>query len=298
MIRQSSTQKRQFLERDRLRPLLCCPNCLGSLEMPEVDQEGPIRCLRCGPIGQLRQGQYLFEHFDESSLQADWLARAKHESKKVLGQWYPWALQTLAPVYAPRWAKRFLKTFDLSDQMVADLGCGMNIYRQPVFLVDGASYPHVHLVCRLEHLPLRSESLDGLVSVAVLEHVPNPQEHVAQMARVLKPGGRVLCYVPFVQGYHASPDDFQRWTLSGFRRLFEGFEILQVRVGAGPTSAMLWIVQEWLALVLSFGSRRLYQILFPLTWILSPLKYLDLLLQHHPEAGRIASAFVLEARKP
>ena len=104
--------------------------------------------------------------------------------------------------------------------------------------------------------------------------------------------------MPFLQGYHASPDDFHRWTTSGLRELFGQFEILQVRVGAGPTSALVWQLQEWLALTLSLGSRRLYRLLLPLTWLLSPLKYLDLLLQHHPEAYRAASALVLDAKKP
>jgi hypothetical protein len=59
----------------------------------------------------------------------------------------------------------------------------------------------------------------------------------------------------------------------------------------------VWILQEWLAMVFSFGSRRLYQILMPLMWVLSPLKYLDILLAHHPEARVIASGLVIVARK-
>ena len=266
--------------------------------MPALGQQGTIHCLQCGPVGAVRSGQYLFESLEQTAWESDWLARMKNYAKQRLGQWYPLAIRLLAPIYAPAWAERFLKTFDLSQQTVADLGCGMNRYRQPVLLVDGAAYPHLDLVCRLEHLPIRNNCLDGLISVAVLEHVPNPQEHVAQMHRVLKPGGRLLCYVPFLQGYHASPDDFHRWTTSGLRELFGQFEILQVRVGAGPTSALVWQLQEWLALTLSLGSRRLYRLLLPLTWLLSPLKYLDLLLQHHPEAYRAASALILEAKKP
>ena len=290
-------QKRPFPP-DRIQPLLCCPRCLGTLQMPALGQQGTIHCLQCGPVGLVRSGQYLFESLEQAAWESDWLARAKNYAKQRLGRWYPLAIRLLAPVYSPPWAKRFLKTFDLSQQTVADRGSGMTSYRQPVLLVDGAAYPHLDLVCRLEHLPIRNNCLDGLISVAVLEHVPNPQEHVAQMYRVLKPGGRLLCYVPFLQGYHASPDDFQRWTISGLRELFGQFEMLQLRVGAGPTSALVWQLQEWLALTLSLGSRWLYRLLLPLTWLLSPLKYLDLLLQHHPEAHRIASALVLEAKKP
>jgi ubiquinone/menaquinone biosynthesis C-methylase UbiE len=89
--------------------------------------------------------------------------------------------------------------------------------------VDGMNYPNVQVVCDLAKTPFMEASLDGILSVAVLEHVANPEAHVAEMYRVLKPGGSVLCFVPFMQGYHASPNDFQRYTESGLRQLFGNF---------------------------------------------------------------------------
>ena len=126
----------------------------------------------------------------------------------------------------------------------------------------------------------------------------NPAAHLAEIRRVLAPGGRLLCFVPFMQPFHASPYDYQRYTDVGLREQFHGFEVLSVRVGAGPTSGLIWVLQEWLAMVLSFGSARVYRALAPLTWILSPFKLLDLLLVRHPAASVIASGFVIEVRKP
>jgi SAM-dependent methyltransferase len=128
--------------------------------------------------------------------------------------------------------------------------------------------------------------------------VPDPQAHIAEMYRVLAPGGRLLCFVPFMQPFHASPYDFQRFSDVGLREQFRQFEVTSVRVGAGPTSALVWVLQEWLALLLSFGSRRLYRLVQPLTWILSPLKLLDLLMARHRNASVVASGFVIQARKP
>jgi hypothetical protein len=82
------------------------------------------------------------------------------------------------------------------------------------------------------------------------------------------------------------------------KHLFREFEIVSVEPADGPTSALIWTFQEWLAMVLSLGIRPVYKAIFPLTYILSPLKLLDVVLRHHPLALNSTSSFVIEARKP
>ncbi len=243
------------------------------------------------------ESQYAFWDFPKEEVGHDWLNRVKERAKRRLGHFYPMACRLIAPVCAIDRVTPFLASFDTETQLVADLGCGTTEYRESVVCVDGVGYPNVHIVANLECLPFQNDSLAGIVTLAVLEHAHHPAAQVAEMQRVLEPGGRVLCFVPFIQGFHASPHDYQRYTKTGLCELFQGFEILDVRVGAGPTSGLLWILQEWLALALSFGSVRLYRIFLPLTWILSPLKYLDILLLRHPAATVIASGHFIEVRK-
>lgn len=275
----------------RLAAVLACPDCHHALDATLI-------CLACGHAGH-RQGRRLhFGGFGDAELRSDWLNRAKETAKQRLGRAYPLAIDALAPVLTRNFVRPFLRSFDLDTDLVVDLGSGTNRYDPRVACVDGGSYGNVDLVCDLRTLPLADASVDGIVSVAVLEHVPDPQAHVAEMRRVLAPGGRVVCFVPFMQPFHASPHDYQRLTRVGLEVLFKDFEILSVRPGAGPTSSLLWVLQEWLALAASFGSRRLYRLLVPLMWLLSPLKLLDLVLARHPEAHVVASAFVVEARRP
>ncbi len=47
-----------------------------------------------------------------------------------------------------------------------------------------------------QRLPLRDDSVDAVVSTAVLQLVPNPTAALAEMARVLRPGGRLAIMVP------------------------------------------------------------------------------------------------------
>ncbi len=290
----TSTPRESLL--NRLNAVLACPQCHGPVDLSNESAE--IRCAHCGVVGERTSAQLRLGGFTTSELRQDFLNRLKETAKRKLGTFYPWAISLLAPVHMRNLVPKFIQSFDTSTELVADMGSGTNTYQDRVVCVDGGNYENVHVTADLAQLPFQDESLSGIVSIAVLEHVPNPADHVREFLRVLKPGGRVLCYIPFMQGYHASPHDYQRYTSQGMRKLFKDCDDIQVSVGAGPTCGFLWILQEWLALFFSFGSLRLYRLLVPLTWILSPLKYLDLLLVHHPAADVIASAFFVEARKP
>ena len=200
-------------------------------------------------------------------------------------------------MYAPPLIKPWLATFDTKRDLVADLGCGPIVYSADVLCVDGVNYPNVHLVADFERLPIRGESLAGVISFGVLEHVPNPQAHVAEIRRILAPGGRVFCFIP-------SSRDFTRrlTTISDTRRracanCSATSRCSTCALPVGRRAGCCGCVQEWLAMVLSLGSMRLYRLLVPLMWLLSPLKYLDILLSRHPAAGAIASGFVIEAHK-
>jgi len=288
-----TTSHRRLLT--RISGILACPHC--RTPFPKTEPREAFLCPQCGLTFDAQPEQYTFWNIPQAEVEEDWLNRVKEFAKRRLKRFYPTACRMFAPVHGANFVKPFLATFDTESRVVADLGCGTNAYDESVVCVDGVGYPNVHIVANLECLPFQNDSLAGIVSVAVLEHARNPAAQVAEMRRVLEPGGRVLCFVPFIQGFHASPHDYQRYTKEGLRQLFAEFEILNVAVGAGPTSGLVWILQEWLALVLSFGSVRLYRLLVPCTWVLSPLKFLDVLLSRHPAATVIASGHIIEARK-
>jgi SAM-dependent methyltransferase len=65
----------------------------------------------------------------------------------------------------------------------------------------------------------------------VLEHLERPAEAVAEMYRILSPGGVVILTVPFFWPVHEAPRDFYRYTNFGLAHLFEGggFEIIEIR---------------------------------------------------------------------
>jgi ubiquinone/menaquinone biosynthesis C-methylase UbiE len=66
----------------------------------------------------------------------------------------------------------------------------------------------VDIVCDIENLPFKNNSIDVVFNIAVLEHVKNPENVVGEIFRILKADGIVVSFFPFIQAFHASPYDF------------------------------------------------------------------------------------------
>jgi SAM-dependent methyltransferase len=156
----------------------------------------------------------------------------------------------------------------------------------------------VDLVCDIHALPFKDNCIDAIMSIAVLEHVREPAIVLKEICRVLKPGGRVFSVIPFMQPFHASPYDYQRYTLPGIEFLHRDFQKVESGVYSGPVSGALWSVQEAMASILSCGSEKLRNLLaiglMLLTW---PIKFLDLLAMRLPTAKNVASNFYFYGRK-
>jgi SAM-dependent methyltransferase len=72
-----------------------------------------------------------------------------------------------------------------------------------------------------QQLPLRDESVDAAVSLAVLQLIPNPSATLAEIARVLKPGARMAIMVPTV----GRAGELFRWLPNGGAHLFSEDEL-------------------------------------------------------------------------
>ncbi len=68
-------------------------------------------------------------------------------------------------------------------------------------------------------LPFVDGSFDTALLAEVLEHVPEPDRMVSELARVLRPGGRLLLTVPFASALHQLPFDYGRYTPLGVEQI-------------------------------------------------------------------------------
>jgi SAM-dependent methyltransferase len=232
----------------------------------------------------------------------DFLGRLQTLLKRN-GKLYYLLLNLFAPVlssFAYRKAiKRLLCKYG-HECIVLNIGSGPSYMnnRRDIINVDFNKYDEVDIVADITDLPIEDAKIDFIINIAMLEHIDKSNTALREMFRILKPGGEVFCYIPFIVPFHGAPQDFHRWTILGMEKLFSKFEIVEIGIGAGPTSGLLWVLQEWFAILFSFGSKILHDvILLVLLVITMPLKFIDIILVKFPNADKIASGFYIVAKK-
>lgn len=128
-------------------------------------------------------------------------------------------------------------------------------------------------------LPFPHGTFDALVNVALLEHLKEPGQAMAEFARVLRPGGQLILSTVQCWEMHQKPNDFFRFTRYGLEYLFgqAGFQPEQLEALGG----YFWLLGFRLINVLSFFQRgwrwAIFVLLAPIFGFLLPflLYYLD-----------------------
>jgi SAM-dependent methyltransferase len=112
-------------------------------------------------------------------------------------------------------------------------------------------------------IPFPAATFDSTLATEVLEHCPEPQSLLNEIARVLKPGGFFFLTVPFMWPLHDMPYDEYRYTPSALTRLLTnaGFADIAITAHGGWDASLaqmigLWVrgrpMAEWKRKVLTF----------------------------------------------
>lgn len=279
---------------------------LGHLRCPDCQAEGISRkddllvCPKCSSTFWVRSGKPVMLRSDNAIFPAsaydDHVPSPKSVVSGNLSRFVPRISVNLS-------SKRCLKIF------CSKLG---SVERAYILVVGGGkqrrwmdevfrAYPNISLFycdidksalldlfCDAHDLPFVDGCFDGVITTAVLQHVIDPRRSASEIWRVLKCGGLLYSEMAFMQQVIEGAYDFTRYTHAGHRRLFNRFSEIDSGLVAGPATALVWAIENF---VLSFARSRSMRTLLKMLirysffWI----KYLDYLMSTKPQAYDAAS---------
>jgi SAM-dependent methyltransferase len=137
---------------------------------------------------------------------------------------------------------------ELDRGTVLDVGCGEMPYAPFVTAryvgLDISRGSGVVVIGDAHRIPVVSGACDAVVSFQALEHVEEPAVVVAEIGRVLRPGGRIVVTTHGTWPYHGH--DFHRWTGQGLEALFAGFDAVRVTPLGGPCAVTVAVWNQLL----------------------------------------------------
>ncbi|MBN2094117.1 MAG: methyltransferase domain-containing protein [Candidatus Zambryskibacteria bacterium] len=142
--------------------------------------------------------------------------------------------------------EKFLKNH-ASDKRVLDIGSGGSGYDKFFpnrIAVDIDPNRKPDIVADAKKLPFRDEEFEMILCTEVLEHIDEPKVAINEMKRVLKKGGKLILTTRFIYPMHDIPHDYFRFTLFGMKKLFEDWEIIELKPETETFSAIGVLIQR------------------------------------------------------
>lgn len=276
--------------------LLCCPNCRSELNLSAralVCKNS--MCAKSFPIVNnkpvlINEENSLFQISDyqnsyQEVLSADELdgwGKIKRTLENICGDSF--STNFAAEKCLEKLADLVFKNIDAPIILVVGCGIegkGMNkiLSNQSIRFIniDISPRSQATIFSDAHDIPLRDQSVEGVIIQAVLEHVINPNRCVEEIYRVLKKEGIVYSEIPFMQQVHEGRYDFTRFTHLGHRVLFKKYKEYDSGLVAGPGTALEW---SYRYLLRCFSKTKIMKLIVRLTgfWI----KYFDYLLRKSP----------------
>lgn len=131
------------------------------------------------------------------------------------------------------------RTLDIGAQNGPYAACFPN--RVALDIKPGAG---VQVLGDAQALGLAANVFDVVLCTEVLEHLPEPQQAIDEMHRVLKPGGTLLLTTRFLFPIHDAPHDYFRFTKYGLRHLLRRFDVLELQEEADSVGTLAVLMQR------------------------------------------------------
>ena len=115
--------------------------------------------------------------------------------------------------------QKFAKNFN-ENQKVLDIGCGNKPYsgyfKCKYIGLDPFKETRADIIANAWKMPFADNEFDGIVSNQSLEHIQKINETIAEIKRILKPGGLEIITAPQTMKNHSKPVDSKDSELKNF----------------------------------------------------------------------------------
>jgi len=98
--------------------------------------------------------------------------------------------------------KKYCKHLDYISQDIAEYD---GIQEDEGLQTGKVDYSNLDIVSDITNIPLDDKSLDAILCVEVIEHIPNPLDAFHEFNRLLKEGGVIILTAPFNSLTHYAP---------------------------------------------------------------------------------------------
>ncbi len=228
---------------------------------------------------------------------------------------------TAIAYHLPRWLKKLVLHFEVSiedavakfaralpvNARVLDAGAGegqhagsfRNFRYIGVDLAVGDvtwNYGGLDSLCDLNALPFAEHSFHGALNIVTLEHLRDPQIALREIARVLRPGARLLLVAPHEWEVHQSPHDYFRYTRHGLQLLLTRANFSDICIE--PVGGYFRLLARRLLNGLQFFTGGVRWVLFPFAAIiLIPVAFFLPLLDPLDADKNFTLGYICTARK-
>jgi len=154
-----------------------------------------------------------------------------------------------------------------TEKRTLDLGGGDKPYRKYFpnsVSVDIEKTTGVDIVADAHDLHMiKDGEFESILSTEVLEHLHTPEKAVAEMYRVLRPGGTLILTTRFVFPLHNIPGDYFRYTRYGLEHLMKRFSKVEITEEAGTIETIAVLFER-----LAFQTDTLWWKPFSFFWLI------------------------------
>jgi len=166
-------------------------------------------------------------------------------------------------------------------------------------------YPNLNV--SLEQIPVKTNSIQNIISYFVIEHVKNPRKHFEELARILKPGGLLLLGGPGdVYPSHRTPFNYFNITRFGYYEMIKenNLELVEEYYPAKSLLSILYLCYTTVVRNSFYNKNQLTKLLqipvFVLSLFISPLCNLIALIfdSSTPFDKKVYSMYLALLRKP